>query len=91
MIIHHLINSSKNRMANGECMVFDYAGYQMNRYLINLSYVGTHFRGIQKNLIKANGRQDDPYSVEGALEIALKKFRPVNEFKIKLSSRSVAW
>ncbi|XP_039439852.1 tRNA pseudouridine synthase-like 1 isoform X1 [Culex pipiens pallens] len=61
----------------------------MNRYLINLSYVGTHFRGIQKNLIRENGRLEDPQSVEGALEIALKKFRPVNEFKIKLSSRFI--
>lgn len=62
----------------------------MNRYLINLSYIGTHFRGIQKNLLKDSGHLEDPHSVEGVLEIALKKFAPVNEFKIKLSSRTDA-
>ncbi|XP_065088408.1 tRNA pseudouridine synthase-like 1 [Ochlerotatus camptorhynchus] len=62
----------------------------MNRYLINLSYIGTHFRGIQKNLLKDSGHLEDLRSVEGVLEIALKKFAPVNEFKIKLSSRTDA-
>ncbi|XP_055547637.1 tRNA pseudouridine synthase-like 1 [Wyeomyia smithii] len=62
----------------------------MNRYLINLSYIGTQFRGIQKNLVKENPSLDDPHSVEGLLEIALKKLCPVNDFKIKLSSRTDA-
>ncbi|KXJ73784.1 hypothetical protein RP20_CCG014946 [Aedes albopictus] len=62
----------------------------MNRYLINLSYIGTQFRGIQKNLLKDSSHLEDPHSVEGVLEIALKKFAPVNEFKIKLSSRTDA-
>ncbi|XP_055638119.1 tRNA pseudouridine synthase-like 1 isoform X2 [Toxorhynchites rutilus septentrionalis] len=59
----------------------------MNRYLMKLSYIGTRFRGIQKSIIPGSGCADDPLSIEGLLEIALRRFEPVNEFKIKLSSR----
>ncbi|XP_053693104.1 tRNA pseudouridine synthase-like 1 isoform X1 [Sabethes cyaneus] len=62
----------------------------MNRYLIHLSYIGTQFRGIQKNLTKENPTLEDPQSIEGSLEIALKKLHPANDFKIKLSSRTDA-
>ncbi|XP_058816544.1 tRNA pseudouridine synthase-like 1 [Topomyia yanbarensis] len=62
----------------------------MFRYLINLSYIGTQFRGIQKNLIKGSLVSDDTSSVEGVLEIALRKLHPINDFKIKLSSRTDA-
>ncbi|XP_058449888.1 tRNA pseudouridine synthase-like 1 isoform X2 [Malaya genurostris] len=61
----------------------------MNRYLINLSYIGTQFRGIQKSQLKGSVIED-PHTVEGALEIALKKLHPINDFKIKISSRTDA-
>ncbi|XP_053693105.1 tRNA pseudouridine synthase-like 1 isoform X2 [Sabethes cyaneus] len=63
----------------------------MNRYLIHLSYIGTQFRGIQKNLTKENPTLEDPQSIEGSLEIALKKLHPANDFKIKLSSSHPAF
>ncbi|XP_055598767.1 tRNA pseudouridine synthase-like 1 [Uranotaenia lowii] len=65
----------------------------MNRYLIHLSYIGTQFRGIQKNVYFKGNELVNPVdynSVEGLLEIALKKFDPINEFKIKISSRTDA-
>uniref|UniRef100_A0A182JTT6 tRNA pseudouridine synthase n=1 Tax=Anopheles christyi TaxID=43041 RepID=A0A182JTT6_9DIPT len=60
----------------------------MNRYLINLSYIGTRFRGIQRKIDKSAGQFKDPYTVQGVIEEALLKLRPVNEPILKLSSRT---
>ncbi|XP_052894777.1 tRNA pseudouridine synthase-like 1 isoform X2 [Anopheles moucheti] len=59
----------------------------MNRYLINLSYIGTRFRGIQRKIDKTVGQFKDPHTVQGVIEEALLKLRPVNEPLLKLSSR----
>uniref|UniRef100_A0A903XJY0 tRNA pseudouridine synthase n=1 Tax=Anopheles gambiae TaxID=7165 RepID=A0A903XJY0_ANOGA len=63
----------------------------MNRYLINLSYIGTRFRGIQRKIDKSAGQFKDPHTVQGVIEEALLKLRPVNEPLLKLSSRCGAW
>ncbi|XP_041775866.1 tRNA pseudouridine synthase-like 1 [Anopheles merus] len=60
----------------------------MNRYLINLSYIGTRFRGIQRKIDKSAGQFKDPHTVQGVIEEALLKLRPVNEPLLKLSSRT---
>ncbi|XP_050078056.1 tRNA pseudouridine synthase-like 1 isoform X1 [Anopheles maculipalpis] len=60
----------------------------MNRYLINLSYIGTRFRGIQRKIDKTVGQFKDPHTVQGVIEEALLKLRPVNEPLLKLSSRT---
>ncbi|XP_053673605.1 tRNA pseudouridine synthase-like 1 [Anopheles nili] len=60
----------------------------MNRYLINLSYIGTRFRGIQRTIDKSRGQFKDPHTVQGVIEEALLKLRSVNEPLLKLSSRT---
>ncbi|XP_049534644.1 tRNA pseudouridine synthase-like 1 [Anopheles darlingi] len=60
----------------------------MNRYLINLSYIGTRFRGIQRKIDKTAGQFKDPHTVQGVIEEALLRLRPVNEPTLKLSSRT---
>uniref|UniRef100_A0AAG5CUY7 tRNA pseudouridine synthase n=1 Tax=Anopheles atroparvus TaxID=41427 RepID=A0AAG5CUY7_ANOAO len=60
----------------------------MNRYLINLSYIGTRFRGIQRKIDKSAGQFQDPHTVQGVIEEALLKLRSVNVPTLKLSSRT---
>uniref|UniRef100_A0A1B0FA01 tRNA pseudouridine synthase n=1 Tax=Glossina morsitans morsitans TaxID=37546 RepID=A0A1B0FA01_GLOMM len=60
----------------------------MYRYLIELSYMGTRFRGIQRNIIKSDKLYIDTTTVQGCLELALRVFRPVNEINTVLSSRT---
>ncbi|XP_058121774.1 tRNA pseudouridine synthase-like 1 [Anopheles ziemanni] len=60
----------------------------MNRYLINLSYIGTRFRGIQRKIDKSVGQFQDPHTVQGVIEEALLKLRSVNVPTLKLSSRT---
>uniref|UniRef100_A0A182PTD3 tRNA pseudouridine synthase n=1 Tax=Anopheles epiroticus TaxID=199890 RepID=A0A182PTD3_9DIPT len=60
----------------------------MNRYLINLSYIGTRFRGIQRKIDKSAGHFKDPHTVQGVIEEALLKLRSVNAPLLKLSSRT---
>ncbi|XP_055911492.1 tRNA pseudouridine synthase-like 1 [Eupeodes corollae] len=59
----------------------------MNRYLLNISYIGTRFRGIQKPVFKGVP-QIDTSTIQGSLELALKVFRPVNPIETHLSSRT---
>ncbi|XP_058062109.1 tRNA pseudouridine synthase-like 1 [Anopheles bellator] len=60
----------------------------MNRYLINLSYIGSRFRGIQRTIDKTAGQFQDPHTVQGVIEEALLKLRSVNVPTLKLSSRT---
>ncbi|KAI9587375.1 hypothetical protein GQX74_003221 [Glossina fuscipes] len=60
----------------------------MYRYLIELSYMGTRFRGMQRNIIKSGKLSIDTTTVQGCLELALRVFRPVNEINTILSSRT---
>ncbi|XP_060660904.1 tRNA pseudouridine synthase-like 1 [Drosophila nasuta] len=62
----------------------------MHRYLLNISYIGTTFRGIQKTVNKAEQPRLDTNTVQGALELALRIFRPTNEIQTVLSSRTDA-
>lgn len=57
--------------------------------LKNAKRIEQQYRGIQKSFNKNlnEGEQVDFQSVEGVLEIALKKFKPINDFKLVLSSR----
>ncbi|XP_017057815.1 tRNA pseudouridine synthase-like 1 isoform X2 [Drosophila ficusphila] len=62
----------------------------MHRYLLNISYIGTTFRGIQKTVNKAEQPRLDTQSIQGCLELALRVFHPVNEIQTVLSSRTDA-
>ncbi|KAH8371065.1 hypothetical protein KR093_006087 [Drosophila rubida] len=62
----------------------------MHRYLLNISYIGTNFRGIQKTINKAEVPRLDTNTVQGALELALRVFHPTNEIQTVLSSRTDA-
>jgi hypothetical protein len=49
-------------------------------------------RGVQKTITKSdpnNVNQYDPHSVQGLIEDSLRKFDPVNEILVKISSRYV--
>ncbi|XP_058982334.1 tRNA pseudouridine synthase-like 1 isoform X1 [Musca domestica] len=62
----------------------------MFRYLLEFSYIGTGFRGIQKTIIKSDPSFVDLKSVQGCLDVALQVFRPVNEIQTVISSRTDA-
>ncbi|KAH8415630.1 hypothetical protein KR222_006822, partial [Zaprionus bogoriensis] len=62
----------------------------MHRYLLNISYIGTNFRGIQKTVNKLQEPRLDTNSIQGCLELALRAFRPTNEIQTVLSSRTDA-
>ncbi|KAI8126313.1 hypothetical protein FF38_09129 [Lucilia cuprina] len=62
----------------------------MNRYLLEISYIGTRFRGIQKTINKLEEARLDTTTIQGCLELALGVFRPVNEIQTVLSSRTDA-
>ncbi|XP_071446724.1 tRNA pseudouridine synthase-like 1 isoform X2 [Hetaerina americana] len=59
----------------------------MRRYLLTYSYIGSNFRGVQKNLDLEDKLKGDPESVQGILEIAIKRFKPANCPKVVVSSR----
>lgn len=60
----------------------------INRYLLYFSYIGTRFRGVQRQLTYDMVHNDDPSSVQGLLEYALKQLQPLNIPKLHLSSRT---
>ncbi|XP_026817592.1 tRNA pseudouridine synthase-like 1 isoform X1 [Rhopalosiphum maidis] len=62
----------------------------INRYLLYFSYIGTRFRGVQRQLTYDMLHNDDPSSVQGLLEYALKQLQPLNIPKLHLSSRSIS-
>ncbi|XP_017028714.1 tRNA pseudouridine synthase-like 1 isoform X1 [Drosophila kikkawai] len=62
----------------------------MHRYLLNISYIGTTFRGIQKTINKSEPARLDTNTIQGCLELALRVFRPANEIQTVLSSRTDA-
>ncbi|XP_065359712.1 tRNA pseudouridine synthase-like 1 [Calliphora vicina] len=62
----------------------------MNRYLLEISYIGTRFRGIQKTVNKLEEARLDTTTIQGCIELALGVFRPVNEIQTVLSSRTDA-
>ncbi|KAH8274945.1 hypothetical protein KR018_001789 [Drosophila ironensis] len=62
----------------------------MRRYLLNISYIGTNFRGIQKTVNKSEQPRLDTNSIQGCLELALRVFHPTNEIQTVLSSRTDA-
>ncbi|XP_063701283.1 tRNA pseudouridine synthase-like 1 [Culicoides brevitarsis] len=64
----------------------------MHRYLINFSYLGTSFRGIQRTIKKLdNGKKsEDIYTVQGVIELALQRLNTTNEIDSVISSRTDA-
>ncbi|KAH8262346.1 hypothetical protein KR026_000018, partial [Drosophila bipectinata] len=60
------------------------------RYLLNISYIGTTFRGIQKTVNKSEEARLDTNTIQGCLELALRVFRPTNDIQTVLSSRTDA-
>ncbi|GLG96941.1 tRNA pseudouridine synthase [Gryllus bimaculatus] len=60
----------------------------MTRFLMYISYLGTRFRGIQKQVSRAKPEAEDPFTVQGMLEIALRKFDPVKVPQVVISSRT---
>lgn len=63
----------------------------MFRYLINFSYIGTAFRGIQRVVRRTiDQRSDDIHSVQGVIELALQRLGPVNDVNASISSRTDA-
>ncbi|KAK4876145.1 hypothetical protein RN001_012567 [Aquatica leii] len=62
----------------------------MNRYLLNVSYIGTPFRGVQRQVSAKDSRQPDRSTVQGQVEIGLKALQSLNEPAVTLSSRTDA-
>ncbi|XP_055376826.1 tRNA pseudouridine synthase-like 1 [Condylostylus longicornis] len=60
----------------------------MNRYLLNFSYIGTAFRGLQRQIIKSEPYKPDTNTVQGCIETALRNIFPVNKPELILSSRT---
>jgi len=60
----------------------------VQRYLIYFSYIGTRFRGVQRQLTYEMTHHDDPSSVQGLLEYAIKQLQPLNIPKLHISSRT---
>ena len=62
----------------------------MGRYFLKFSYLGTRYRGLQKNVVRFNEPIRDPDTVQGAIEDALATLLPkCTEWpKITLSSRT---
>ncbi|XP_059138763.1 tRNA pseudouridine synthase-like 1 [Physella acuta] len=58
----------------------------MGRFLIYFSYLGTRYSGVQRQNALIKGAPI--LTVEGALQAALQRLRPKNDFKIVLSSRT---
>ncbi|XP_050537572.1 tRNA pseudouridine synthase A isoform X2 [Daktulosphaira vitifoliae] len=61
----------------------------LNRYLLYFSYIGTRFRGVQRQLTYDIKYNDDPSSIQGIIEYALKQLEPKNLPKLHISSRLV--
>ncbi|KAF5306194.1 hypothetical protein FQR65_LT07471 [Abscondita terminalis] len=62
----------------------------MFRYLLNVSYIGTSFRGVQRQVSVKESRIPDTSTVQGQIEIGLKLLNSVNEPSVVLSSRTDA-
>nr|XP_022918176.1 tRNA pseudouridine synthase-like 1 isoform X2 [Onthophagus taurus] len=60
----------------------------MRRYLINLSYIGTGFRGIQRQTPSVD--IDDPTTIQGQIEMGLKLLKPSYMSSCAVSSRTDA-
>ncbi|XP_037934967.1 tRNA pseudouridine synthase-like 1 [Teleopsis dalmanni] len=60
----------------------------MQRFLLNISYIGTNFRGIQKTINRAEEQLVDVKSVQGCIDLALNVLRPANKVETVLSSRT---
>ncbi|XP_044260893.1 tRNA pseudouridine synthase-like 1 [Tribolium madens] len=60
----------------------------LNRYLLHFSYIGTPFKGAQRQVTGRFPRPDDPSTVQGQLEMALKQLNPTNDPAVFLSSRT---
>lgn len=60
----------------------------MTRYLLFISYLGTRFRAVQKQIVNKDPTLLDPDSVQGILEICSKRFKPQNEPQVYVSSRT---
>lgn len=58
------------------------------KYLMHFAYIGKPFRGSQRQILGGFPRPDDPLTVQGRLEMALKKLNPCNEPIVYLSSRT---
>ncbi|CAH1976036.1 unnamed protein product [Acanthoscelides obtectus] len=62
----------------------------MNRYLLNIAYMGKPFLGAQRQLKGGSPRPPDPYTVQGRLEMGLKQLNPCNDPIVAMSSRTDA-
>ncbi|XP_018578535.1 tRNA pseudouridine synthase-like 1 isoform X2 [Anoplophora glabripennis] len=58
------------------------------RYLLHIAYIGKPFRGAQRQVKGTFPRADDPLTVQGRLEMALKRLKPSNEPIVNMSSRT---
>ncbi|CAG9860361.1 unnamed protein product [Phyllotreta striolata] len=58
------------------------------RYLMNIAYIGAPFRGSQRQVVGTFPRKDDPLTIQGRLETALKYLSPHQEPVVYLSSSS---
>ncbi|PSN46528.1 hypothetical protein C0J52_14826 [Blattella germanica] len=60
----------------------------MTRYLLFISYIGSQFRGVQKQAVSAEPSKLDAETIQGILEICSKRFNPANEPTVCVSSRT---
>ncbi|XP_050501442.1 tRNA pseudouridine synthase-like 1 [Diabrotica virgifera virgifera] len=58
------------------------------RYLMHIAYMGKPFRGSQRQIKALSPRPDDPLTVQGRLEMGLKRLNPINDPIVEMSSRT---
>ncbi|XP_066247748.1 tRNA pseudouridine synthase A [Euwallacea similis] len=60
------------------------------RYLLHMAYIGTPFRGSQRQVKGTFPRAPDPSTVQGALEMGLKYIHPIQDTVVIMASRTDA-
>ncbi|XP_050305137.1 tRNA pseudouridine synthase A [Anthonomus grandis grandis] len=60
------------------------------RYLMNLAYIGTSFRGSQRQVRRDILQNDDPCTVQGRVEMGLKYINSGTETPVHMASRTDA-
>ncbi|XP_017778958.1 PREDICTED: tRNA pseudouridine synthase-like 1 [Nicrophorus vespilloides] len=60
----------------------------MQRYLLNISYIGTPFRGAQRQVKLTKLIREDTSTIQGRIEIGLRNLKPANDVSVVTSSRT---
>ncbi|CAG9760000.1 unnamed protein product [Ceutorhynchus assimilis] len=62
----------------------------IQRYLVHLAYIGTPFRGSQRQIKGGTPRQHDPTTIQGMMEMGLQYLNPISDTIVFMASRTDA-